>query len=58
MFVFLSSNKFRIFSENNVPPGSLVKITFFVILCAFANLGGLAGGISILVVCLIYFGNG
>ena len=25
-------------------------------MCAFANLGGLAGGLSILVVCLIYFG--
>ena len=31
-------------------------ITFFVILCAFATLGGLAGGVSIFTVALIYFG--
>jgi len=31
-------------------------VTFFVILCAFATLGGLAGGLSILTVVLIYFG--
>jgi hypothetical protein len=43
-----------IFKYNKIIVASI--ITFFVILCAFANLGGLAGGISILVVCLIYFG--
>ena len=43
-----------IFKYNKIIIASI--ITFFVILCAFANLGGLAGGISILVVCLIYFG--
>ena len=31
-------------------------ITFFVVLCAFANLGGLSGGLSILTVVIIYFG--
>jgi hypothetical protein len=43
-----------IFKYNKIIVASI--ITFFVILCAFANLGGLVGGISILVVCLIYFG--
>ena len=43
-----------VFKYNKITVASV--ITFFVILCAFANLGGLAGGLSILVVCLIYFG--
>jgi hypothetical protein len=43
-----------VFKYNKITVASI--ITFFVILCAFANLGGLAGGLSILVVCLIYFG--
>ena len=43
-----------VFKYNKITVASV--ITFFVILCAFANLGGLAGGLSILIVCLIYFG--
>jgi|694.fasta_scaffold114835_3 hypothetical protein len=43
-----------VFKYNKLTVSSV--ITFFVILCAFANLGGLAGGLSILTVVLIYFG--
>jgi hypothetical protein len=43
-----------LFKYNKLTVSSV--ITFFVILCAFANLGGLAGGLSILTVVLIYFG--
>ena len=43
-----------VFKYNKITISSI--ITFFVILCAFANLGGLAGGLSILMVVLIYFG--
>jgi hypothetical protein len=43
-----------VFKYNKIIIASI--ITFFIILCAFANLGGLAGGLSVLVVCLIYFG--
>jgi len=43
-----------VFKYNKVTVSSV--ISFFVILCAFANLGSLPGIISIVVVCLIYFG--
>jgi len=43
-----------VFKYNKLTVSSV--ITFFVVLCAFANLGGLAGGLSILTVVLIYFG--
>jgi hypothetical protein len=43
-----------VFKYNKITVASV--ITFFIILCAFANLGGLSGGLSVLVVCLIYFG--
>ena len=43
-----------VFKYNKLTVSSV--ITFFVILSAFANLGGLAGGLSILTVVLIYFG--
>jgi hypothetical protein len=43
-----------VFKYNKVTISSV--ISFFVVLCAFANLGGLAGGISILSIILIYFG--
>jgi hypothetical protein len=43
-----------VFKYNKITVSSV--ITFFVVLCAFANLGGLAGGLSILTVVLIYFG--
>jgi hypothetical protein len=43
-----------LFKYNKLTVSSV--ITFFVVLCAFANLGGLAGGLSILTVVLIYFG--
>jgi hypothetical protein len=52
--VSVSSIIAGVFKYNKITVASI--ITFFVILCAFANLGGLAGGLSILVVCLIYFG--
>ena len=42
-----------VFKYNKLTVSSV--ITFFVILSAFANLGGLAGGLSILTVVLIYF---
>ena len=43
-----------VFKYNKLTVTSI--ITFFVVLCAFATLGGLAGGLSILTVVLIYFG--
>jgi hypothetical protein len=43
-----------VFKYNKVTVSSIISI--FVVLCAFANLGGLAGGISILTIILIYFG--
>ena len=43
-----------VFKYNKVTVSSV--ISFFVVLCAFANLGGLAGGLSILTIILIYFG--
>ena len=43
-----------VFKYNKVTISSV--ISFFVILCAFANLGSLPGLISIAVVALIYFG--
>jgi len=43
-----------VFKYNKVTVSSV--ISFFVVLCAFANLGGLGGGISILSIILIYFG--
>lgn len=43
-----------VFKYNKLTVTSI--ITFFIILCAFATLGGLAGGLSILTVVLIYFG--
>jgi hypothetical protein len=43
-----------VFKYNKITVTSV--ITFFVILCAFATLGGLAGGVSIFTVALIYFG--
>jgi len=43
-----------VFKYNKLTVSSV--ITFFVVLCAFANLGGLTGGLSILTVVLIYFG--
>lgn len=43
-----------VFKYNKVTVSSV--ISFFVVLCAFANLGGLGGGLSILTLILIYFG--
>jgi hypothetical protein len=43
-----------VFKYNKVTVSSV--IAFFVVLCAFANLGGLGGGLSILTIFLIYFG--
>jgi hypothetical protein len=43
-----------VFKYNKVTISSV--ISFFVVLCAFANLGGLGGGISVLSIILIYFG--
>jgi hypothetical protein len=43
-----------VFKYNKLTVSSI--ITFFIILCAFATLGGLVGGLSILTVVLIYFG--
>jgi hypothetical protein len=43
-----------VFKYNKVTVSSV--ISFFVVLCAFANLGGLGGGVSILSIILIYFG--
>jgi hypothetical protein len=43
-----------VFKYNKVTISSIISL--FVVLCAFANLGGLAGGLSILTVILIYFG--
>jgi len=43
-----------VFKYNKVTVSSV--IAFFVVLCAFANLGGLGGGLSILTIILIYFG--
>lgn len=43
-----------VFKYNKVTVSSV--IAFFVVLCAFANLGGLGGGLSILTIGLIYFG--
>lgn len=43
-----------VFKYNKVTISSV--ISFFVVLCAFANLGGIAGGVSILSIILIYFG--
>lgn len=43
-----------VFKYNKVTVSSVISL--FVVLCAFANLGGLAGGLSILTIILIYFG--
>ena len=43
-----------VFKYNKVTVSSVISL--FVVLCAFANLGGLAGGVSILTIILIYFG--